>query len=217
MDSNYYWIHQIAQADELGKVLNATAAMCTKIQMAFQHIQHTLLLHQGQAVDEAKVDLTSHRDWGSMTSSPRLETLWNSPRNLVGEMIMEESRKELSDTVQVEERVDMGDTAVYPISNTKENRQVVTAWNREVKRFESRMKLVCLRWEEVPEVRGAKGYLGIWVEGLSPGEGSQVDSLSEEISVQAEPGPEREEHLKPDSQGTSSGYAEETVASFFLV
>src|SRR5260370_2738558 len=88
------------------------------------------------------------------------------------------------------------------------------AWNGEVKRFESRMKLVCPRWEEVPEVRGAKGYLGIWVEGLSPGEGSRADSLSEEVSVQAKPGPEREEHSKPDSQGTSSGYAEETVASF---
>src|SRR6266850_3672896 len=88
------------------------------------------------------------------------------------------------------------------------------AWNREVKRFESRMKLVHPRWEEVPEVRGARGYLGIWVEGLSPGEGSWVDSLSEEVSVQAESGLGREEHLKPDSQGMSSGYAEETVASF---
>ncbi len=91
---------------------------------------------------------------------------------------------------------------------------MVMAWNREVKRFELRMKLVHPRWEEVPEVRGAKGYLGIQVEGLSPGEGSQVDSLSEEVSVQAEPGPEKEEHLKPDSQGTSSRYAEETVAGF---
>src|SRR5260370_41999989 len=88
------------------------------------------------------------------------------------------------------------------------------AWNGEVKRFEQRMKLVCPRWEEVPEVRGAKGYLGIWVEGLSPGEGSQADSLSKEVSVQAESGLEREEHLKPDSQGMSSRYAEETVASF---
>src|SRR5260370_2886837 len=149
-----------------------------------------------------------------MTSSPHLGTLWNLPRNPVGEMIMEESRKELLDAMWAEERVDMGDTMVYPILNTKENRLVVMAWNREVKRFELRMKLVCLRWEEVPKVRGAKGYLGIWVEGLSPGEGSQVDSLSKEISVQAKPGPEREEHLKPDSQGTSSGYAEETVASF---
>src|SRR6266478_9596636 len=88
------------------------------------------------------------------------------------------------------------------------------AWNREVKRFELRMKLVHPRWEEVPEVRGAKGYLGIWGEDLSPGEGSQADSLSEEVSVQAKPGPEKEEHSKPDSQGMSSRYAEETVASF---
>src|SRR5260370_25189087 len=75
VDSDYYWIHQIVQADEPGKVLNTTDTMCLKIQMAFQHIQHTLLLHQGQAVDEAKVDLTSHRDWGSMASSPCLEML----------------------------------------------------------------------------------------------------------------------------------------------
>src|SRR6266478_3002517 len=97
------------------------------------------------------------------------------------------------------------------------------AWNGEVKRFEQRMKLVCPRWEEVPEIRGAKGYLGIQAEGLSPGEGSQAGSLSEEVSVQAKSGLEweedllqekREECLKPDSQGTSSGYAEEMVASF---
>ena len=98
------------------------AMMHTKIQMAFQHIQHTLLLHQGQAVDEAEVDLTPHRDWGSMTSSPHLKTLWNSPRNPVGESITEESRKELLDAVWAEEKVDMGNTMVYPISNTKENR-----------------------------------------------------------------------------------------------
>src|SRR5260370_39662682 len=162
--------------------------MCMKIQMAFQHIQCTLLLHQGQVVDEAKVDLTPHRDWGSMTSSPHLETLWNLLRNPVGALVMEESRKELSDTMQVEARVDMGDTTVYPISNTKENRRVVMAWNREVKRFESRMKLVGLRWEKVPEVRGARGYFGIWVAALSPGEGILVDSLSKEWSGQAKPG-----------------------------
>src|SRR5260370_11595313 len=95
VDSDYYWILQIAQADEPGKVLNATAVMCMKIQMAFQCIQHTLLLHQGLAVDEDKVDLTSHRDWGSMTSSPGLKTLCNSPRHPVSDMITEESRKEL--------------------------------------------------------------------------------------------------------------------------
>src|SRR5260370_14395393 len=124
VDSDYYWILWIVQADEPGKVLNATAVMHMKIQMAFQCIQCTLLLHQGQAVDEAEGDLTSHRDWGSMTSSPCLETRWNLPRNPVGEMIMEEWRKELLDAVQAEERVDMGDTTVYPILNTKENRQV---------------------------------------------------------------------------------------------
>src|SRR5260370_10732417 len=111
--------------------------MCTKIQMAFQHIQDTLLLHQGQAVNEAEVDLTSHRDWGSMTSSPCLETLWNLPRNPVGEMITEELRKELLEAMWAEERVDMGDTTVYPILNTKENRQAVMAWNGKAKRFEA--------------------------------------------------------------------------------
>src|SRR5260370_31090552 len=97
------------------------------------------------------------------------------------------------------------------------------AWNGEVKRFKQRMKLVHPRWEEVPEIRGAKGYLGIWAEGLSPGEGSWVDSLSKEVSVQAESGLEweedllwekREECLKPDSQRMSSGYTEEMVATF---
>ena len=135
----------MVQADELGKVLNATAMMCTKIQMAFQHIQRTLLLHQGQAIDEAEVDLTSHRDWGSMTSSPHLEMLWNSPRNPIGEMITEESRKELLGAMRAKGEVDMGDTVVYPISNIKENRQVVAAWNGEVKRFEQSTRLECPR------------------------------------------------------------------------
>src|SRR5260370_12721114 len=107
----------------------------------------------------------------------------------------------------------MGDTAVYPISNIKENRRVVAAWNGEVKRFEQSTKLECLRWEEVPEIRGAKGYLGLWVEGLSPKEGGQANSLSEETSAKAESGLEWGEPQNPDSQGTSSGYAEETVAS----
>ena len=40
--------------------------------------------------------------------------------------------------MQAEERADMGDTTVYPILNTKENRQVVMAWNGEVKKFEQR-------------------------------------------------------------------------------
>ena len=107
----------------------------------------------------------------------------------------------------------MGDTIVYPISNIKENRQVVMAWNGEVKRFEQSTRLECLRWEDVPKIRGAKGYLGIWVEGLSPKEGEQVDFLGEETSAKAKSGLEWGEHQNPDSQGTSSGYAKETVAS----
>src|SRR5260370_34285102 len=35
VDFDYYWIHQIAQADEPRKVLNTTAMMRMKIQMAF--------------------------------------------------------------------------------------------------------------------------------------------------------------------------------------
>ncbi len=201
----------MAQADELGKVLNATATMRMKIQMAFQHIQCTLLLHQGQAIDKAEVDLTSHRDWGSMTSSPCLKMLWNSPRNPIGEMITEESRKELLGAMRAKGEVDMGDTVVYPISNIKENRQVVAAWNGEVKRFEQSTRLECPRWEDVPKTRGAKGYLGIWVDGLSPRQGEWADSLSEEISAKAESGLEWGEPQNPDSQGTSSGYAKETL------
>src|SRR6266478_2835441 len=107
----------------------------------------------------------------------------------------------------------MGDTVVYPISNIKENRRVVVAWNGEVKRFEQSMRLEHPRWEDVPETRGAKGYLGIWVDGLSPREGEQADSLSEEISTKAESGLEWGEPQNPNSQGMSSGYTEETVAS----
>src|SRR5260370_14963207 len=144
VDSNYYWIQQMVQADEPGKVLNATAVMHTKIHMPFQCIQCTLLLHQGQAIDEAKVDLMSHRDWGSMTSSPHLEMLWNSPRNPIGMLVTEESRKELWEVMHAEgEGINLGDTVVYPVMNTKENRQVVMMWNGEVKRFKQGTRLEC--------------------------------------------------------------------------
>src|SRR5260370_5021452 len=43
VDSDYYWIHQIAQADEQGKVINAKAVMHMKIHMALRNIKHTLL------------------------------------------------------------------------------------------------------------------------------------------------------------------------------
>src|SRR5260370_11283311 len=82
-------------ANELGKVFNMVAGLRTRVQMAFKHIHHTLLLHQGQAIDENEVDLTSHQDWGSMTSSPHLEMMWNSPRNPVGVLVKRESRKGL--------------------------------------------------------------------------------------------------------------------------
>ena len=110
--------------------------------MAFKHIHRTLLLHQGQAIDENEVDLTSHWDWGSMMSSPHLKTMWNSPRNPVGALVTEESRKVLWEAVHAEgEGVDLGDTVVYPVMNTKENRWVVMMWNGEVKRFEQGMRL----------------------------------------------------------------------------
>ena len=97
-----------------------------RVQMAFQHIQHTLLLHWGQAINKDEVDLMSHQDWGSMTSSPHLETMWNSPRNPIGALVMEESRKELWEAVHAEgEGANLGDTAVYPVLNIKENRWVV--------------------------------------------------------------------------------------------
>src|SRR6266850_212008 len=145
--------------------------------MAFKHIHCTLLLHQGQAINENEVDLTSHQDWGSMTSSPLLETMWNSPRNPVGALVTEESRKVLWEAVCAEgEGVDLGNTVVYPVTNTKENRWVMMMWNGEVKRFEQGTRLEHPRWEE---------------------------NLPQE---------ESEDCANPNSQGTSSGYAEETVA-----
>src|SRR5260370_37158147 len=114
--------------------------------MAFKHIHRTLLLHQGQAIDENEVDLTSQWDWGSMMYSPRLKMMWNSPRNPVGVLVTEELRKELWEAMCAEgEGVDLGDTAVYPVMNTKENRWVVTMWNGEVKRFEQGTRLECPR------------------------------------------------------------------------
>ena len=93
MDSDQYWIQRLELANKLGKVFNVAAGLHTQVQMAFKHIHHTLLLHQGQAINEDEVDLMSHQDWGSMTSSPCLKTMWNSPRNPVGVLVTEESRK----------------------------------------------------------------------------------------------------------------------------
>ena len=107
-----------------------------------------------------------------MVSSPCLKEMWNSPRNLIGALVTEESRKELWDAMCVErEGADLGDTVVYPILsiNIKENRQVVTAWNREVKRFEQVTRLECPQWEEDPEVEGVRRCLGLWVEGHQEG------------------------------------------------
>src|SRR6266478_5396237 len=178
--------------------------------MAFKCIHHTLLLHQGQAIDENKVDLTSHQDWGSMTSSPCLKMMWNSPRNPVGALVTEESRKELWEAVHAEgEGVDLGDTAVYPVMNTKENRWVMMMWNGEVKRFKQGTRLECPQWEVNPEMKGIKGYLGLWVEGLPLGKDGQVDSPSKETSIKTEsnsgweenlPQEESEDRVNPDSQ-----------------
>src|SRR6266478_3681083 len=181
VDSDQYWIQRLELANEPGKVFNVVAGLCTRVQMAFKCIHHTLLLHQGQAINGNEVDLTSHWDWGSMTSSPCLKTMWNSPRNPVGALVTEESRKVLWEAMQAEgEGVDLGDTAVYPVMSTKENRQVMMMWNGEVKRFEQGMRLECPRWEENPEMKGIKGYLGLWVAGLPLGKDGRVDSPSEE-------------------------------------
>src|SRR5260370_2833807 len=149
VDSNQYWIQRLELANELGKVFNAVAGLCTRVQMVFKHIHHTLLLHQGQAIDKNEVDLTLHWDWGSMMSSPLLEMMWNSPRNPVGALVTEESRKVLWEAVRAEgEGVDLGNTVVYPVMNTKENRQVMMMWNVEVKRFEQGTRLEHPQWEE---------------------------------------------------------------------
>src|SRR5260370_8309716 len=95
VDSDQYWIQRLELANEPGKVFNTVAGLRTRVQMAFKHIHRTLLLHQGQAINENEVDLTSHQDWGSMTSSPHLEMMWNSPRNPVGVLVKRESRKGL--------------------------------------------------------------------------------------------------------------------------
>src|SRR5260370_2850860 len=84
VDSDHYWIQWLEHANEPGKVLNAAAGMCLKVQMALKHIHHTLLLHQGQVIDKDEVDLMSIQDWGSMTSSPCLKTRRNSPKDLIG-------------------------------------------------------------------------------------------------------------------------------------
>ena len=59
VDSDYYWISQLEHTNKPGKVNNAAAAMHMKIERAFKYIQQVLLLHQGQAIDEAEVDLMS--------------------------------------------------------------------------------------------------------------------------------------------------------------
>src|SRR5260370_37187889 len=154
VDSNQYWIQRLELANKLGKVFNMAAGLHTQVQMAFKCIHRTLLLHQGQAIDKNEVDLTSHQDWGSMTSSPLLEMMWNSPRNPVGALVTEESRKVLWEAVRAEgERVDLGNTAVYPVMNTKENRQVMMMWNGEVKRFKQGTRLECPQWEVNPEMK----------------------------------------------------------------
>ena len=109
---------------------------------------------------------------------------------------------------------DLGDTVVYPISNSRENQQVVMVWKGELKRFKQKMKLEHPRAVEDPEREGVKGYLGIWVEGHPLKEGGWVDAPEEETSVTAKSGLEGEECMNQDSLGTSSGYAEEMVAKF---
>ena len=87
-----FWTECLDLANSLDKVTNAATVLHMKIHMAFIHIQHILLLHQGHTIDEAGVDQTSHHEWGSMASLPWLEALWNSPRNPVRALVMEDLR-----------------------------------------------------------------------------------------------------------------------------
>ena len=142
VDAESFWTERLDLANNPDKVTNAAAALHTKVHMAFARIQRVLLLHQGHTIDEAEVDQTSHHEWGSMASSPRLEALWNSPRNPVGALVMEDSRRELLGAVKAEGRgTDLGDTAVYPVADSKENRQFVSAWNSGIRRFEGMTRL----------------------------------------------------------------------------
>ncbi len=75
VDAESFWTEHLDLANGPDKVTNAATALHTKIHMAFMHIQHILLLHQGHTIDEAEVDQTSHHEWGSMASSLQLEAL----------------------------------------------------------------------------------------------------------------------------------------------
>src|SRR5260370_40282442 len=115
---------------------------------------------------------------------PHLKTMWNSHKNPIGALVTEESRKELWGAMCAErEGADLGDTAVYPVSNIKENRWVVMAWNGEVRRFEQGTRLEHSQWEEDSEREGVRGYLGLWVEGHHIKEEGQADFPSKTISV----------------------------------
>src|SRR5260370_37967815 len=119
-----------------------------------------------------------------MMSSPCLETRRNSPRDLIGALVMEEPRKELWDAMHAEgEGASLGDTAVYAVLNIKENIWVVMAWNKEMRRFEQGMRQEHSQGEEDPEREGVRGYLGLWVEGRQEG---WADFPSKTISVKAE-------------------------------
>ena len=136
---------------------------------------------------------------------------------------MEELRKELWDAMHAEgEGANLGDTAVYPVMNIKENRWVVTAWNEEMRRFEQGMRQEHSQGEEDPEREGVRGYLGLWVEGHHLEEEGWVDFPSKTISIKMESSSGQEENsmqgrsencVNPDSQGMSSGYTEEMVVS----
>src|SRR5260370_11867152 len=98
---------------------------------------------------------------------------------------------------------------------------MVMAWNRE-RRFEQGTKRDHSQGEEDPEGEGVRGYLGLWVERHHLEEEGWADFPSKTISIKAELSSGQEENsaqgrsencVNPDSQGTSSGYTEEMVAS----
>ena len=96
-------------------------------------------------------------------------------------------RKELGEAMCAErEGADLGDTTVYLVSDIKENRQVVATWKGELKWFEQGMRLEHPQWEEDPERKGVRGYLGLWTKGCHPGEEGQSDPSNKEVSIKAE-------------------------------
>src|SRR5260370_26377172 len=95
-----------------------------------------------------------------MMSSPCLEMMWNSPRNPIGALVTEELRRELWGAMHAEGKgANLGDTAVYLVLNIRENRQVVTVGNGEVKRLRQGTRLECPQCKEDHKMKGVRGSI----------------------------------------------------------